>query len=46
MKTIAKGVMLGLLALAIPQSPAQDNKVVQVDSAKATFRQLRSTSRR
>ena len=41
MKTIAKGVMLGVLALAIPQSPAQENKVVQVDSAKATFRQLR-----
>ena len=41
MKTIAKGVMLGVLALAIPQSPAQENKVVQVDSAKAAFRQLR-----
>src|SRR5438132_10944863 len=33
--------MLGVLALAVPQSPAQENKVAQVDSAKATFRQLR-----
>ena len=41
MKTIAKGVMLGVLAMAIPQSPAQENKVVQVDSSKATFKELR-----
>src|SRR2546427_8154592 len=41
MRTIAKGPIWGVLAPAIPQSPPQENKVAQVDSAKATFRQLR-----
>lgn len=41
MKTIVKGVVLGVLALLLPQSPAQEKKVVQVDSSKAAFGQVR-----